>query len=367
MNNTILAQNVLSEEEVKRKIVKATSDMDMEYFEIPITHDHRSVDQYMGMLSVFKFNDPIQRNADAWDIEGKSLLIISLIEGISIGAIKVQVIRKSEKKYRNVLDGKQRLTTIRDYLKGKFAIQCARYVNSIDEEGNLIWIDVNGMYFNDLPEAYQRKIKGTLIQIEEYDVDDSMKFELFKRWNNGVALKPAQIRKAKMSYEMIHFIASVKDLPQITAGFTPKGINNEVQNDMVLKAMAVLLTENNTALDNKTLNKMLDEKAFIPALLEETKSVIDFLGEVYPILDEKAQAKSFGTSKTVSLLYIAKLAKREGIDIQAFAKWMHQFFVKDYQKSGYGSQSGTTKLENVRRRNEIVLKHYTKHFEAAVV
>ncbi|ADO59711.1 hypothetical protein [Paenibacillus polymyxa] len=229
----------------------------------------------------------------------------------------------------------------------------------------MIWIDLNGLYYDDLPEAYKRRIKGTLIQIEEYDIDDSMKFELFKRWNNGVALKPSQIRKAKMTYEMINFLASVKDLPHIQAGFTPKGLNSETQSDMVLKAMAVLLTDNNTALDNRALNKMLDENLFASESIEETQGVIDYVGDAFQILDEKTLAKSFGTSKTVSLLYVARTAKREGRSLEEFANWMNHFFVKDYSKSGFGSQSGTAKLESVRRRNEIILSHYRKHFAAA--
>jgi hypothetical protein len=364
-NGIVEISNVMDGQEVERRIIKATKTMDLSYYEIPISFDRRTVSQFMGMLRMFKFNDPIQRNADAWDIEGKSMLMISLIEGISIGSVKIQVIRKSDMKYRNVLDGKQRLTTIRDFVKGKFAINCSRYVNSRDEEGNLVWIDVNGLFFDDLPEAYQSKIMGTSIEIEEYDVDDTMKYELFKRWNNGVALTPAQIRKAKMSYELISFLSSVKDLPQIRAGFTPKGINKENHSDMVLKGMAVILSDNNTALDNKTLDKMCEENSFIPALLEQTNSVIEYLGDVYQILDEKSLSKAFGTSKSVSLLYLAKFAMRDGRTAQEFADWINQFFVKDYVKSGYGSQSGTAKIESVRRRNTIVLNHYTKYFKVA--
>ncbi|WCF11624.1 DUF262 domain-containing protein (plasmid) [Paenibacillus thiaminolyticus] len=354
---------VISQEEVERRIVKATTDMHLGYFEIPISTDRRNVDQYMGMLAVFKFNDPIQRNADAWRIEDKSLLIISLIEGVSIGQIKVQIIRKSGKKYRNVLDGKQRLTTIRDFINGKFAINCDRYVSSIDEDGNLIWIDINGMFFDDLPEGFRKKINGSTIEIEEYDIDDSLKYELFKRWNNGVALKPAQLRKAKMSYEMLGFLAKMKEKTVVQAGFSKTALNNDTHADMVLKAMSVLLTDNNTALDNKSLNKLLDEDSFIPALYDETEAIIEYLEQVYPLLDEKAISKSFGSSKTIALIFVASVAKREGRDAQKFAEWMTQFFVKDYTKSGFGSQSGTAKIESVRKRNEIILKHYITYFQ----
>ncbi|MFF2532295.1 DUF262 domain-containing protein [Brevibacillus sp. NPDC058079] len=365
MTQEMMTVNGMTKEEDIRPILKATTEMELSHFEIPISTDTRSVAQFMSMLKLFKFNDPIQRNADAWTIHGKSLLMISVIEGISIGHIKVQVIRKSQMKYRNVLDGKQRLTTIRDFVNGKFAIECDRYVSGFDEEGNLIWININGMYFNDLPQKYKDKIMGTIITIEEYDINDEMKFELFQRWNNGVALKPSQLRKAKMSYELLSLLAELKQLVVFTTGFSPNAINNDQHADMILKAMAVMVTDNNTALDNKSLNKMLDENVFVSGILEETKEIADYLMNVHPLLDEKAQTKSYGQSKTVSLFYMARLAKREGRSFEEFAGWVTQFFVKDYAKSGFGSQSGTAKLESVRKRNEIILKHYLKHFQVS--
>lgn len=356
----------VNKEKVERKIVKATSDMQVPNFTIEKTEEYKSVAQFMSLVrsGSVKFNDPIQRNANAWDIETKSDLIISLLEEVSIGEITVQVIRENRYVYRNVLDGKQRLTTIRDFVKGKFALKTSHYVNGYDNEGNLIWIDVNDMCFDDLPKFYQDRIMATMIKFDLYDIDDEMKFELFRRRNNGVALKPAQIRKSKMSYELLYFLAEMKQLTVFTAGFTPTALNNDLHADVILKAMVVLVTDNNTALDNKTLNKMLDENVFVSGILDETKEIAQYLMKVHPLLDEKTASKSYGQSKTVSLFYIARLAKREGRSYKDFASWMKQFFVKDYAKSGFGSTSGTAKLESVKRRNDIIMKHYQKYFQA---
>lgn len=350
----------MTNEIATRPVVKATAEMDVPYFEIPITKDTRTVTQFLGMLKLFKFNDPIQRNANAWTIEGKSLLIISLIEGISIGHVKIQVIRKSQMKYRNVLDGKQRLLTIRDFVQGKFPISCSRYVNGFDEQGNSIWVDINGCYFNDLPIQYQNRISGTIIEIEEYDIDDSMKFELFQRWNNGVALKPSQLRKSRMSNTVLFALAGLKEREIFKVGFSEASINSDIHADAILQGMALILTDNQTSLDSRTLNKMLEEQVFSSAILNEITEIANYLEKVYAYMDESLKKSAFNKSKTVSLIYIARLAKRNDLEHQVFMEWMTKFFIEDYASSGFSTMSGTAKLDNVRRRNDIIQKHFKK-------
>jgi hypothetical protein len=348
--------------EAERKIVIATKDMDIPNFQIQKTEEYKSVAQFINLLRCYRFNDPIQRNANAWLIDAKSLLIISILEEISIGEITVQVIRVGKMIYRNILDGKQRLTTIRDYVKGKYALNSSRFVNGYDEAGELIWVNVNGLYFDDLPQFYKDRILATMLKFDLYEIDDEMKFELFQRRNNGVALKPAQLRKSIMTYELLSTLAELKDLPVFTAGFTPLAINNDTHADMILKAMAVLITSNNTALGNTDLNKLLEGKAFVPTFLKEFRSISDYVCNAFLLLDEKSVNRCFGNSKTVALMYVAKIAMSEARSYEKFAEWIIQFFVKDYAKSNFGSQSGTAKIDSVRKRNDIIVKHYNHFF-----
>lgn len=362
--------NVSSTEAIQRKIIKATELDEYPIFTIQKTEEYKSVSQFMGFVrsSSIKFNDPIQRNAGAWTLEAKSKLIISILEEISIGEITVQLIRGDGKHIvRNVLDGKQRLTTIRDFKKGKFALQTDTYVNGYDKDGvTPIWVDVNGLYYDDLPQVYKDRFEASMIKFDLYEIDDDMKFELFQRRNNGVALNTAQLRKSKMSYDMLFMIAKAQQLEVYRAGFSEKQINSDKLSDIILSSMAVLVTDNNTALDNKTLNKMLDNKAFVPAVMKDFEEVSGYLTKVYKLLDEKALSKSFGGSKTIALIYMASIANREGRSVKEFAEWMTQFFVKDYTKSGFATSSGTAKLESVQRRNKVIQKHYNNFFASRV-
>lgn len=84
--------------EIKKEIrvIKCTADLDTEFVCYDATKDEMSVAQFMDRLSIFKFNDPIQRNT-VWSVDMKSLCIKSILEEVSIGEIKTQIIRKSRK------------------------------------------------------------------------------------------------------------------------------------------------------------------------------------------------------------------------------------------------------------------------------
>lgn len=358
---TAIMENGTEMKKAEVRILKCTSDMKIEFVCIEATKDEMSVAQFMERLNVFKFNDPIQRNG-VWSIEKKSLLMVSVLEEVSIGEVKTQIIRQNKKKIRNVLDGKQRLTTIRDYVRNRYALKDA-FVQSFDEDGSQVLIDVSDMFFNDLPMQYQNRITALILDIRSYeDLDDAMKSELFQRWNNGEALKPSQLRKSKMSYDLLFSIAELKQLEVFTAGFSNSAVNNDTHSDMLLKALGVLKTDNNTALDNKSINRFLDEDSFSTDDIEEVKKLGQYLNEVYSFLDEKTAKKSFGASKTVTLLYVVRLAIEDNCSHQDFALWIEHFFVKVYKKSGYATSSGTAKLDSVKRRNSIGLENYKTYF-----
>lgn len=102
---------------METNVIRPNEDLKIADFGVDAVREDMSVSTFMDRQRDFKFNDPIQRNADAWSIQKKSMLIVSAIERVHIGEIKAQVIRENKKKIRNVIDGKQRCTTLRDYKK----------------------------------------------------------------------------------------------------------------------------------------------------------------------------------------------------------------------------------------------------------
>ena len=65
----------------------------------------------------------IQRKEDQWDRKKKSLLILSGIQGIIIpGIFAKETINEKGKAIWEILDGKQRLTTLNSFLNDEFKL-----------------------------------------------------------------------------------------------------------------------------------------------------------------------------------------------------------------------------------------------------
>jgi hypothetical protein len=339
------------------RTVKANENVKIAEFGVDAAKEDFSVAQFMEKQKVFKFNDPIQRNADAWSIQKKSMLIVSILEGVHIGEIKAQVIRDNKSKIRNVIDGKQRMTSVRDFRKGKFSLKDAQLIKGEDENGEPILIDVNGLHFDELPDTFRNRIDAYVFEIKLYEINEETKKDLFFRWNNGESLKPAEKRKAKMSFELLQAQYEIKNLPVFQTGISEKQINSNKNGDALLQAMAIIHSENDTGIDSTSINELLDKDAFNDEFIEKTKQVAEYLNNVHDIIEEDYRKESFSIIKTVSLMYAASKAIESGVGAEDFSKRVVEFFNKRYQSSGFASYafSGTAKKANVVNRTRILV------------
>ncbi|SUB91737.1 DUF262 domain-containing protein [Photobacterium damselae] len=133
--------------------------------------------------------DPHYQRRDRWKPEKQSALIESFLMNVPVPPIYF-----SEDDYGSysVIDGKQRLTAIKDFLLGNFALK------SLDRFPVL-----NGYYFKDLPPPIQNALSVrpyirviTLLQ----QSDPSLKYEVFLRLNTGgEKLRQQEIRN--VAYE----------------------------------------------------------------------------------------------------------------------------------------------------------------------
>ncbi|MFZ2727800.1 MAG: translation initiation factor IF-2 N-terminal domain-containing protein [Methylococcaceae bacterium] len=117
-------------------------------------------------------NPDFQRN-DVWNSKQKSELIESILMGIPIPIIYLFENTKGEKQ---VVDGRQRLSTIFDYLDNKFLLT----------ELNILKTET-GNKFKDLNTQLQSKIED--YQIQSYTIQpptpEKVKFDIFDRVNRG--------------------------------------------------------------------------------------------------------------------------------------------------------------------------------------
>ncbi|MDM8532091.1 DUF262 domain-containing protein [Anaerolineales bacterium HSG25] len=119
-----------------------------------------------------------------WDQVRKSRLLESFLMNVPVPPIFL-----NEDAYGtySIIDGKQRLSAIADYLRDAFPL-----------EGLEVFGDINGRYYSDLPPTLQRVLRTrptlrAIIILRQSDQD--IKFEVFHRLNTGgVSLNPQEIR-----------------------------------------------------------------------------------------------------------------------------------------------------------------------------
>ncbi|EKJ91623.1 Protein of unknown function DUF262 [Bacteroides finegoldii] len=122
--------------------------------------------------SMLDLTPPFQRNL-VWSSKQKSELIESIIMGIPLPAFYV---KENPEGVYVVVDGKQRLSTLFDFIDGKFKL-----------EGLSILKDHVKSYFSDLSPIEQNKIEDYTLTINviKAPTSDRVTFDLFDRVNRG--------------------------------------------------------------------------------------------------------------------------------------------------------------------------------------
>lgn len=141
--------------------------------------------------------DPDYQRRHRWDNKTSSKLIESLILNIPIPIVYIsQDIDVDDETYDNefrysVIDGQQRLTAIKNFLKGKFEL-----------EGLETLSELNGCSYKDLPPFLTRRLEERSIKCLRIDstLDAQVKLDIFERLNSGsVKLEPQELRNAVYS------------------------------------------------------------------------------------------------------------------------------------------------------------------------
>lgn len=320
------------------------------------------------------FDYPIQRKGNQWDVLQKSLLIHSISGDYPVPP--VLLLNGEEVDY--VLDGKQRITNIIDYISG-VKDEEGNYPESaypLHEETPNVKLDeideefeIAGKYFDELHEDLQREILGINLSISRLeDATDEEIEELFYRWNNGTPLTKQQKARAKMGVGNATIIDSLvkHKFIQERALFTSLQRRRSDDEAVVLQTMMLLSgMEIESFVADKLLQYATDmRESDITPVTNDLKVALDYAYE------SGAESPLLKKLHLPTLLLVAKKSHDEGVSPQIFKAWVEDFnnaingrtrdkaLVKTNYKNYTGA--GSVKRDKVIGRKNAMITHFNE-------
>jgi len=196
----------------------------------------KSIIDLMGMIgrNEILLRPSFQRNA-VWDNKRASLLIESIWLNIPIPQVFVSV---EEDGMWNVIDGQQRLTSLKRFFDNEFKLR-----------GLEVLAELNGSNYSSLDDKPQRLLHGGNIRIVAIHEDShpDIKFDVFMRINQGaVQLNAQELRNCLYRGSLndaLHKMAENQDLLNILNLSKPHNRFKDVE--MILRHFAVLESSHN--------------------------------------------------------------------------------------------------------------------------
>ncbi|WP_175614787.1 DUF262 domain-containing protein [Piscibacillus halophilus] len=212
------------------------------------------------MLQKYNYDPEYQRKSDVWSIEKQAFLIDSIMKNYPIPPIflHVEIDNESGKTIYHVIDGKQRLTAIKNFIEGSLSLP----ENFGDDEYGSE--DLNGLNFKDInPNSpYKNNFWKYRIPIEYVDTDNpEIVNTIFDRLNrNGQPLNDQELRNAK--YSDSAFLQLVKKLS--VNCFWKNRLNNIVEvtrmeDEEFISELIFTLLEGTIDAKPKTIDELYDK------------------------------------------------------------------------------------------------------------
>lgn len=338
-----------------------------------------SAKQLKGMVVNGKINfDHIVQRSYVWERSRKSALIESMIIGYPIPPVFAKRVDEGTGKrgsnIYHIMDGKQRLSTIKEYLNDEFALTTLEPVSFMDDEiGEECIANISDKKFSELPEALQNFLNTVTINVTYFDnLTKEEERELFKRLNAGKPLSTkSRLLASCKDIEGLLDIGSHKLFDEM---MTDKARANKNQVALVMKVWCMMNQEiNDVCFESKVFNPMLEKTEISETEKLAMVEVFNLMVDTHAVLTErkekKVAKKLYTETHMVSLVPYFKKAVEDGIDSEMMADWLVEFFGTDNGASvsalyNEAAGSGSAKSSNIIDRDDALSESFTEFFKA---
>lgn len=287
----------------------------------------------------------LQRKEGQWNRDAKSYLIDSLLRKYPINpsySIK-------EDGTLSIIDGVQRLSTLRDYMNDVFALSKKLEPVIINDEEK----EIAGKKYSKLDKEVQDELKSAELQICELtDCTEKDVREIFRRQNAGKALNATQLRTTVITDEFADILYSLTSNAFFEKALSPAQRRKDLDRDMIIETLMLINTNAEhqyTCFQNKDINDFIAE--YQQNINEEQ---LNYLKQAMDKMDESFETFKVKAVSIPMILYAAcKVLKNK----QSFGRYVEavQNFIDNYdtnEEYKQYCQSGTSSVENVTGRYE---------------
>lgn len=248
------------------------------------------------------FNHIVQRSY-VWERKRKTALIESMILGYPVPPIFAKRIddgsgKKATLVY-SIMDGKQRLSTVAQFLNDEFALSDLEPVLVHDEETDKdIEVNISGCKFSELPESLKDHLNTVMFSVTYFDnLTKEEERELFKRLNAG---KPLSVKSQLLaSCNDIEGLMDIGSHPLFAEMLTDKARDNKNQVTVVMKAWCMLtMPVEEISFESKQFNPLFETSDISAVEKVALNKVFDLIVATHAALvekKEKATAKKLYT------------------------------------------------------------------------
>ena len=292
------------------------------------------------------FDNPIQRGI-VWNKVMSSLYIHSLLYDVLVYQ-KPFLVSKKENGV-DILDGKQRGTSLIKFINNEFALTGLQKEPSIILRGEPY--NINGKYFKQLDEDLQMKILDFQIDmaiLENAPVEIEALF--FDRSNGGKAM--AKIDLARSKNRSIEVVKEIAQHEIFKAMFSDKQLIKLPQDEIVVKTWQAL-NETDPDYSSKHFNDLMEELEITDENKQQIMSVYDKVFEAYKnVLIKDKEVSNMIMKKTHFLTYVAFVEQFESVD--KLTEWLILFYGDMPTEYVEASKQQTTSNKNTATRINIV-------------
>lgn len=317
----------------------------------------------------------IQRQSGQWDGDKlkKSLLIHSILANYPVPPIYCLKEPINEKDYSySILDGKQRLTTVFDYIDGRYPLDAETPSVTIDDTA----YGLGGKYFTDLDTECQQEIlrfKFTIYGFE--DADDDLIEEIFFRLNNSTPLSKPQKAMPLCGVKNAGFIKSVLSDRFFSEICQFSALQRRKSDDMCTLLQAMMLLDSryhgyeyaSISADEIMRYAASIKNSYSEEQKEQLYSIIDYLEKAFPEKDRMLKKIN------IPIVFLAADTAM-GKDYDAarniyrvgpmyFRQWFSYFFDECYEDYKQYCSSGSIKKEKTLMRIKAMEASLIKYFE----